>query len=217
MIARRSADASAVTPRDIPVIMSRPMVRATLNDRKTMTRRLAWLEGKAGGERKPSVWQQVKPGDRLYVRENWRPDDFAPEDPARTIFMADVSDDVLRETRGIIRWRPSIHIPRVRTRLTLIVTAVKIEPLLNISEEDARAEGFEDGQLDDGFGPQDFGGGFTISSPGTYASAAGMFQVTWAQLHPDWDGYSSPDVVAVSFRGIKANIDAPEAKLSAAA
>jgi len=37
-----------------------------------------------------------------------------------------------------------------------------------------------------------------------------MFQLTWARLHPDWDGYSSPDVVAVSFRLIKANIDSPE-------
>jgi hypothetical protein len=211
-----AADAGAqMTARDIPVIMSRPMVRATLDERKTMTRRLAWLEDKVDGWRKPSLWQKVKPGDRLYVRENWRPDDFAPEDPARTIFMADVSDDSLRETKGVIRWRPSIHIPRVRTRLTLIVTATRIEPLLDITEDDARAEGFEDGILDDGFGPQDFGGGYTIESPGTFASAAGMFQVTWSKLHPEWDGYSSPDVVAVSFRVIKANIDAPEARIAA--
>jgi hypothetical protein len=205
-----AADADAETARDIPVIMSRPMVRATFDGRKSMTRRDAWLEEKAGGWRKPSIWQRVRPGDRLYVRENWRPDDFAPDDPARTIFMADASDEVLRETRGVIRWRPSIHLPRARSRLTLVVSAVKIEPLLDISEEDARAEGFEDGILDDGFGPQDIGGRCTIESPGTFASAAGMFQVTWAQLHPDWDGYSSPDVVAVSFRVIKANIDSPE-------
>ena len=97
--------------------------------------------------------------------------------------------------------------PRVRSRLTLIVEAVKIESLLAISEDDARAEGFEAGQLNDGFGPRDFGGGCTIESPGTYASAAGMFQITWAKLHPEWGGYSSPDVVAVSFRVVKANID----------
>jgi hypothetical protein len=192
--------------RDIPVIFSRPMVRATYEGRKTMTRRLAWRERK--GKQEASPWQRVKPGDRLWVRENWRADDYAPEDPARTIFMADVPD-VLRETQGFICWRPSIHMPRERSRITLIVGAVKIEPLLDISEEDARAEGFEDGILNDGFGPQDFGGGCTIESPGTFASAAGMFQITWAELHPEWDGYSSPDVVAVSFRMIKANIDSP--------
>jgi hypothetical protein len=213
---QNAADAHAqMAGRDIPVIMSRPMVRATYDDRKTMTRRLAWRERK--GKQEASPWQRVKPGDRLWVRENWRADDFATANPARTIYMADVADDVLRETQGVVRWKPSIHMPRARSRMTLIVSTVKIEPLLNISEEDARAEGFEDGQLDDGFGPQDFGGGYTVESLGTYASAAGMFQITWAQLHPDWDGYSSPDVVAVSFRVIKANIDAPEASLSAAA
>jgi hypothetical protein len=209
MMGTQSAtDAGARTARDIPVIMSRPMVRATYEGRKTMTRRSAWRERK--GRQEASPWQRVKPGDRLWVRENWRPDDFAPADPTRTIFMADVPDDALRETQGVIRWRPSIHMPRTRSRITLIVGAVKIEPLLDISEEDARAEGFEDGILNDGFGPQDFGGGCTIESPGTFASAAGMFQVTWARLHPEWDGYSSPDVVAVSFRVIRANIDSPE-------
>jgi hypothetical protein len=165
-----------------------------------------WRERK--GKKEASPWQRVKPGDRLWVRENWRPDDFAPDDPARTIFMADASDDALRETRGVIRWRPSIHLPRARSRLTLIVSAVKIEPLLDITEEDARAEGFEDGQLNDGFGPQEIGGGCTIESPGSFASAAGMFQVTWANLHPEWDGYSSPDVVCLSFKVVRKNIDA---------
>jgi hypothetical protein len=40
--------------------------------------------------------------------------------------MADASDGSLRETRGVIRWRPSIHLPRIRSRLTLIVTGTKI-------------------------------------------------------------------------------------------
>jgi hypothetical protein len=195
------------TPRDIPVIMSPPMVRATLEDRKTMTRHLAWRERKC--RREASPWQRVKAGDRLWVRENWRTDDYAPRDPARTIFMADMPDDAIRETRGVVRWRPPIHMPRERSRITLIVDAVKIEPLLNISEEDARAEGFEDGQLNDSFGLRDFGGGHTIESQGTYASATGMFQIAWARLHPEWNGFSSPDVVAIAFRVIKANIDSP--------
>jgi hypothetical protein len=219
--AQNSAEASARAPRDIPVIMSRTMVRALLAGKKTQTRRLAWrpkeipknpnvIGSTTRRFQKPSAWQRLRTGDLLWVRESWRPDDYAPDDVARTIFMADAPTDMLYETRGIVRWRPSIHLPRDRSRLTLIVEAIKTEPLLMISEEDARAEGFEDSQLGEGFGPRDFGGGCTIESSGTFASAAGMFQITWARLHPEWDGYSSPDVVAVAFRVIRANIDSPE-------
>ena len=90
-----------------------------------------------------------------------------------------------------------------------MVTAVQREGLEDITEEDAVAEGFQAGELDDGDKePHDIGGGWSVQSSNTLCSAAGMFQITWAKLHPEWDGYSSPEVVAISFRCIKANIDA---------
>ena len=80
--------------------------------------------------------------------------------------------------------------PRWASRLTLIVEAVKVERLQDISEEDARAEGCAD-------------------APGTFSpSAIGVFANLWRNLHgPDaWS--ENPWVAAIRFRVIRTNIDA---------
>jgi hypothetical protein len=135
-----------------PILFSGPMVRAILAWTKTQTRRVVrgdftlvddWPHRLIGGDghEVALACPYGVPGDRLWVRETWRSDDFAPDDPSRTIYRADGPDDLIRETRGIIRWRPSIFLPRYRSRLTLEVTAVRVERLQDISEEDAEAEG----------------------------------------------------------------------------
>jgi len=148
-------------------------------------------------------------GDRLYVREHWRAwsqyDHKSPRDIPAGVDVQYVADDPLSPWDS--RFRQAMHMPRWASRLMLIVTDVRVQQLLDISEEDARAEGFADGPLGDPIPETDIGGGWTLSSPGGYASAAGHFQVYWSKLHPDWDGFSSLWVAAYTFRPILGNID----------
>lgn len=89
-------------------------------------------------------------GDRLYVRETWQHSNhpLGPYDSGCHVFYrADYLDDPLGSDLelakdGIRReWRPSIHMPRALSRITLEVTGVRVERLQDISESDAQAEG----------------------------------------------------------------------------
>jgi len=103
------------------------------------------------------------PGDRLWVRESGKiARDAYDVDPAlgkdlwRDVGWVHAADGALvqRETLStalapLSQWigdcaligRPSIHMPRWASRLTLTITDVRVERLQDISEADARAEG----------------------------------------------------------------------------
>jgi hypothetical protein len=153
------------------IIFSGPMVRAILEGRKTMTRRvikpqpyeasqaslyaghLCWEPKKYSYgpiflDREDQLFKSCphgQPGDRLWVRETFAllDDDFrAPMGPPSelqecqivykaTDFAADHFDC----------WRPSIHMPRWASRLTLEITNVRVERVQDISKSDIYAEG----------------------------------------------------------------------------
>lgn len=132
------------------ILFSAPMVRAILDGRKTQTRRVIpdewWrcLDPDDEDDRAQALTMcpYGAPGDRLWVRETWAwsGDTTVPEDErvARgdVWFRADPE-----RTNPAIKWHPSIHMPRWASRITLEVTAVRVERLQAITEEDARAEG----------------------------------------------------------------------------
>lgn len=140
-----------------PILFSAPMVRAILEGRKTQTRRVAKprevtaaiTRGLMGGTNPafgPCPYGQ--PGDRLWVRETWRIErrgsdyfiDFAADTGSPSMTRTVVVDAEALATKNM-RWRPSIHMPRWASRITLDVKTVRVERLQDISEADANAEG----------------------------------------------------------------------------
>lgn len=82
-----------------------------------------------------------KIGDTLWVRETWKPKghNFPIGHPYE--YRATAEQD-LTPTDG--PWKPSIFMPREASRITLFITDIRVERLLSISEEDARAEGIDE-------------------------------------------------------------------------
>lgn len=86
------------------------------------------------------------PGDRLWVRETWHVRGACWSLPiqssraaAPTAFVY-AADEPERWDGG---WRPSIHMPRWASRLTLRVVGVRVERVDDISAADIKAEGLE--------------------------------------------------------------------------
>ena len=109
-----------------------------------------------GGERIPApetigMWHRTcgsafdlkwQPGDTLWVRETWQThcdlDAFLP-----SALPADASIAYPATYDGwVSKKRPSIHMPRWASRITLAVEAVRVERLQDIGEADACAEGW---------------------------------------------------------------------------
>lgn len=124
--------------RERPILFSSPMVRALIAGTKTQTRRVVkgeWIVCPYGG-----------PGDRLWVREShwWFKDEHDPVTgyypPKLTAEDVEYRADGERPGRS---WRPSIHMPRWASRITLEITGVRVERLQDISAEDCIAEGMQ--------------------------------------------------------------------------
>jgi len=128
-----------------------------------------------------------KPGDRLYVRETWKPHslfaDMKPRDvPFSRIFYR--ADDAYAPSNT--PWKPGIHQPRWASRLVLEITEVRVERLNDCSEDDARAEGTQEPTL--------------VPIIGACWSERDAYAKLWEAINGAGSWSANPWVWAVSFR-----------------
>lgn len=151
------------TTKERPIMFKSEMVRAILAGAKTQTRRpcknqpsvetatdASWRDAKA------DLWRNARqyardccpygvPGDRLWVKETWRVVDgeiLYPANDGRGPWPSDHLDslwDVL--DRHGENTRPSIHMPRWASRITLEIVSVRVERVSDIAEADILREG----------------------------------------------------------------------------
>jgi hypothetical protein len=147
-----------------------------------------------------------RPGDRLWVRETfmgplieeggdypngyWSPEfcEYRADGGAAPEWL-DVDGE---RHQG---WKPSIHMPRWASRITLEITDVRVERLQDISEADAKAEGVEPLR----------GGYWRHYQPGWtqhQLSAKGSFATLWDSINGPGSWEANPWVWAIEFRRV---------------
>jgi len=190
--------------REKPILFSGPMIRAILAGRKTMTRRILKPQpamcGSVGDRHSflSDLRLRFAVGDLLWVREAWAqyPIELNPQ-PEDIWYKADGRSPP--SAAKVHRWRSPIHMPRWASRITLRVTAVRVERLQEISEEDAQAEGIYWSEESEGWTSGRNGHEF-CDFHGAWATFS--FRKLWNSLHgPDaWD--ANPWVSVTSFERV---------------
>lgn len=213
---------------DRPILFSAPMVRALLAGTKTQTRRIQGLptieiqpngnfhiSNRYGGA--ANVAQEdvgtvaaemmaIQPGDRIWVREAWHGDiafdDIAPSklDADTAIWYAADGSDLGLALKG--KRRQSMYMPRWASRLTLLVTEVRVQRLQDISDTDAFTEGYPGRSLDGAWTPV----GAALYADG--CDAIHWYRELWERINGPGSWAANPWVVAYTFTVHQQNIDA---------
>ena len=189
-----------------PIIFNTDMVRAILEGRKTVTRRIIkpqplFYTGRNyvfADETCPKKWEDCddfvgkcapyQVGDILYVRETWGDYRECTEDSGGVyvLYRADYPDGAKQVTHpdGIVyelpKWHPSIHMPKEAARIWLRVTDVRVERLHGMNDEEAEKEGIGKLFIEDvAFGNKDYGCVEYSDSKGYLGLAKEQFAYLW--------------------------------------
>lgn len=149
------------------ILFNTEMVKAILDGRKTVTRRVIqphYKDGEAGfrinrrtvdkvitgieyyDEEECGTGRYIQPpyqiGDILYVRETWKRIPGASSKGGFAYKYKASEEGRYWDKVHDFKWKPSIHMPKEAARIWLKVTNVRIERVEDITEEQAHAEGF---------------------------------------------------------------------------
>jgi hypothetical protein len=162
------------------------------------------------------------PGDRLWVRENYRfssAHDYLRPSLVPFGDAVEYTADPFEISYLSGRQRPSIHMPRWVSRITLEITAVKVERLKNITEQDAMAEGcrwtdngprkwlksgvsFEEANKINGWN-EGFSHTGDTARESCYPSAKVSFAALWESINGSGSWFKNPWVWVVGFKVVK--------------
>ena len=106
-------------------------------------------------------------------------------------------------------WRPSIHMPRWASRLTLTVTDVRVERVQDCSEADTIAEGMTQATADAILSTDELQVYATTHILAPEARGRILYETIWDQINGDGSWASNPWVAAYTFTVHRGNIDAP--------
>lgn len=199
---------SAEKPRERPILFNDQMVRAILEGRKTVTRRVvkdtgfyaidAAIHGNEVALREREALSTRcpfgQPGDRLWVRETWglQVRSYGGGAGEFIVYRATNPDAIYcRSSEGReypVKWKPSIHMHRHSSRILLEITAVRVERLHDITEDQAIAEGIDTH-------PMGFYGNGCIT-------AGGAFLELWESINGDGRWAANPWVWVVEFKRV---------------
>jgi hypothetical protein len=226
-----------------PILFSGAMVRAILEGRKTVTRRLVkgdQIPKENPGESDPLLrWSAVGqhdprwgfvvsgatevecaqelavlgrypyglPGDRMWVRESTEIDRETSDVVDLSRYCADKAPvmywdyDDGEPIHAVSHWsyprdvRPSIHMKREQARILLEITAVRVERLQDISEEQALAEGVKGEPCDHARQ--------ACADIGCWGDTAkGAFGFLWESLNGEGSWAANPWVWVVEFKRV---------------
>lgn len=147
-----------------------------------------------------------QPGRQLWVRETWRGVvNIAPPGHYKYAVARYIPDRehcrrveyAATQAADGEPWRPSIHMPRWASRITLEITGVRVERLQDISEADAIAEGIVSQ-------PYHEGRFLSEHRPSiSYPSACAAYRDLWEAINGPGSWDANPWVWAVGFKRVE--------------